>query len=109
MPKRRCVRIFGFHAALTVALLLGWAKPGVAAGWTPLAALAPNFPGTMILLTDGTVMVQNASNPAYQGWMKLTPDSSGSYINGTWSTVAAMSTPRLYFASEVLPSGKVWL
>jgi hypothetical protein len=44
-------------------------------------------------------------------WMRLTPDAHGSYINGDWRVVpvSTMGTPRLYFASQVLPSGKVWV
>jgi len=61
----------------------------------------------MILLTDGSVMVQGF-NPG-NNWMRLRPDSTGSYINGTWSNLASMSTPRLYYGSNVLTSGKVWL
>jgi hypothetical protein len=41
--------------------------------------------------------------------MRLAPDAMGSYINGTWTQLNPMSTPRLYFASEVLPNGKVWV
>ena len=40
-------------------------------------------------------------------WYRLTPNSSGSYINGTWTTLASMGTARLFFASNVLTSGKV--
>lgn len=84
-----------------------WAAPAQAesGSWSKVKTLAPGFAGTMLLLTDGTVMVQEYSN----AWMRLTPDSSGSYINGTWTTLASMRTPRLYMASQVLPSGKVWV
>jgi hypothetical protein len=58
-------------------------------------------------LTDGTVMVQGPDSGATNIWYKLTPASSGSYLNGTWSTLASLNTPRLYFASEALTSGKV--
>jgi hypothetical protein len=61
----------------------------------------------MMLLTDGTVMVQ--SNYDNQTWTKLTPTVSGSYVNGTWTTLAKMSTPRLYFGSNVLPDGRVFV
>src|SRR5262249_54463798 len=44
-----------------------------------------------------------------KNWYQLTPDATGSYLNGTWSTLASMSTQRLYFPSNVLPSGKVFL
>jgi hypothetical protein len=75
--------------------------------WTPLVNQAPDYAGTMMLLTDGRVMVQGY-DPG-DNWMTLTPDASGSYINGTWSSIASMSTTRLYFASNVLPTGKVFV
>src|SRR5436190_1217659 len=77
------------------------------ASWTPLANKALDDTGTMLLLTDGTVMVQGYAPGS--NWMRLTPDINGSYIDGTWSSIAPMSTTRLYYASHVLPSGKVWL
>ena len=77
------------------------------ASWTPLANKALDDTGTMLLLTDGTVMVQGYAPGS--NWMRLTPDINGSYIEGTWSSIAPMSTTRLYYASHVLPSGKVWL
>jgi hypothetical protein len=58
----------------------------------------------MILLTDGRVMVQEE---AQAHWHALTPDSSGSYVNGTWSTLADMSFWRRYYASGVLKDGRV--
>ena len=36
-----------------------------------------------------------------QSWMKLTPDAKGSYINGTWGTLASEPVARLYFASQI--------
>jgi hypothetical protein len=101
------VRIIALSVALTSALLLGGAVPSGAASWTHLTNLALDNAGTMLLLTDGTVMVQGYS-PG-NNWMRLTPDRTGSYINGTWSALASMSLPRLYYASHILPSGKVWL
>lgn len=66
----------------------------------------------MLLLTDGSVMVQTESLAApAQGvtktWAKLTPDSSGNYQNGTWSALAPMSLERQYYNSFVLPNGRV--
>jgi len=92
-------------------LFLGLAITSPAASWTPLTNLMPpgTFGGTMLLLTDGTVMVSNQVNGSYDVWLKLTPDSHGSYINGTWTTLASMSIQRLYFASVILPSGKLWV
>ena len=51
---------------------------------TALADAAPGGVLTMELLTDGTVM-------AVSGGVlyKLTPDATGSYVNGTWSQIAS--------------------
>jgi hypothetical protein len=60
----------------------------------------PNGAYLGFLLTDGTVMFQGN---------KLTPDSFGSYLNGTWSQLASL--PSGYspddFASSVLADGRV--
>ncbi len=75
--------------------------------WTPLRNLAPGTGGTMILLSNGTIMTQ--LNDGSNQWAALTPDATGSYINGTWSMLAPMSENRLYFASNVLPDGRVFV
>lgn len=59
---------------------------------------------TMILLSDGRVMVQEEASPH---WHALTPDINGSYVNGTWSTLSDMSFWRRYYASGVLKDGRV--
>jgi hypothetical protein len=63
-------------------------------------------PGNPILLTDGTVMLQD---DGCQDWWKLTPDQFGNYVNGTWTQLA--STPAgyspLYHSTAVLPDGRV--
>ena len=95
---------------LWMALIIAFALPvsSNAGTWETLTTFAPSRAGTMILLTDGTVMVQNGSN--YAGWMRLVPDINGSYTNGTWvSNIASMSLARLYFASNMLPDGRVWV
>ena len=77
--------------------------------WTPLTN-QPSFlldgAANPILMTDGTVLVQNA---AFPDWWKLTPDKFGSYVNGAWTQVA--STPDgyspLYHSSAVLPDGRL--
>ncbi len=79
--------------------------------WTALANQAPDYnKGVMLLLTDGTVICANSSGAGYgTGWDKLTPDIHGSYANGTWTRIASMNYDRTAFASQVLPSGKVWV
>ena len=73
--------------------------------WTAMTNTAPAGLGTMILLTDGSVMAEGPG--VTNTWYKLTPDSSGNYVNGTWSTLASMSLQRLYFGSKVLKDGRV--
>jgi hypothetical protein len=72
----------------------------------PVLDLVDCGPGNPVLLTDGTVLLQDAG---CQDWWKLTPDQFGSYVNGTWTQVA--STPAgyspLYHSSAVLADGRV--
>ena len=78
------------------------------ASWTPLANLPPGGSViNMLLLTDGSVITQSGDDG--QHWFKLIPDAHGSYVNGTWTTTAPMSFPRLYFTTNVLQDGRVWL
>lgn len=80
--------------------------------WTIIPTLPSGFNcGVSVLLTDGTVIVHNQNGGAGgtgKGWDKLTPNSSGSYINGTWSSIASMNNDRLYFATQMLNDGRVF-
>jgi len=108
-----CIRLkpaLGWVAAAFTVALVG--PPLLAAqSWTPLASLSPGFPNSMRLLTDGTIMVQScSSNATCNAWMRLRPNTLGSYVNGTWSLdIAPMSLQRLYYGSHVLPDGRVWV
>lgn len=64
--------------------------------------------GVPLLLTDGTVFIQN---PLTRDWYKLTPTNTGSYLNGTWSKMASLPSGYgpLYYASSVLADGRVVL
>jgi hypothetical protein len=80
--------------------------------WTPLTHLMPDSgsgTGNMMLLSNGTVMIQGggASDADFVKWYKLTPDSKGNYVDGTWSQLASMSLGRLDYTSVVLPDGEV--
>jgi hypothetical protein len=61
---------------------------------------------TAVLLTDGRAMVHEYNSP---NWWALTPDKSGSYLNGTWKKLGSMPSDYapLYFASQILPDGRV--
>ncbi len=57
-------------------------------------------------LTDGTVLGQGYNDT---DWYKLTPDNTGSYVNGTWTQVASLPSgysPDAY-SSATLANGKV--
>jgi hypothetical protein len=75
--------------------------------WTSLTNMAPDFPGTMTLLSSGQVMIQGYV-PG-NDFMLLTPDTSGSYVNGTFSFAASMSTTRLYYSSNLLANGNLFV
>jgi hypothetical protein len=74
--------------------------------WSPLTHQPTFGAGTMLLLTDGTVLCQNSGTPH---WWKLTPDLTGSYVNGTWTQMADGPNGPLYFASAVLRDGRVFV
>jgi hypothetical protein len=99
---------------------LGRAKPVASAPslaptgpspWVQLKHPPPFTPDTMLLASDGTVLVHAVTHigNGTSKWYKLTPDSSGSYANGTWSQIASMPSgynPE-YFASAILPDGRM--
>jgi hypothetical protein len=86
------------------------AKAGTKSPWTALKNAPPFSPGTMLLASDGTVLV-HAEPPAggTADWYKLTPNSKGSYVDGTWSKLPPMpgGYDPLYFSSAILPDGQM--
>jgi hypothetical protein len=80
-----------------------------AATWTQLTNPAPGSLGTMMLLTDGSVMTTLDGDSPGNDWGKLTPDSTGSYVNGTWTRLAQAINTRLFDASQVLQNGHVFV
>lgn len=76
--------------------------------WQPLANPFPGkrFPDTSLLLTDGSVIMHDGCS---RGWYRLTPDNTGSYVNGSWTATALMPAgyEPLYVASQVLPDGRL--
>ncbi len=96
--------VFACVALLSIAGVAG------AQSWQPLTHQPSFTAGQALLLTDGTVMVHREDpNDGYSQWYKLTPDINGSYVNGTWSQIASLSSNYgpLFFASAVLADGKV--
>ena len=93
---------------LSAVLILLLAASGVSLAQSvqSLVHQPPDGAGIAFLLTDGTVIVQGNGE---SDWAKLTPDQSGSYVKGTWKTIASL--PAGYvpdaFASAVLANGRV--
>ena len=82
--------------------------------WTLFNAPSGVSADTVILLTDGSVLVHNADFPGSPGtggrdWYRLKPDDNGAYDSGTWSGALNMATGRQYFGSGVLRDGRVYV
>ena len=95
-----------FALMLTALLWLLTPRLSNAGTWTNVVASAPGSIQLMLLLSDGTVMCSDGGNGA---WFKLTPDSNGSYINGSWTNLSSMSYTRRYFSSAMLRDGRIFV
>jgi regulation of enolase protein 1 (concanavalin A-like superfamily) len=73
---------------------------------TALKTAAPGSVNEMLLLGNGSVLCQLSGGA---GWAILTPSSTGSYINGTWSRVSNAHATRTYYSSQVLENGSVYV
>jgi hypothetical protein len=80
--------------------------------WQPLKT-PPSFPvGAIALLTDGTVLLHEEQDSSPQNWYKLTPDNTGSYVNGTITPIASLPIINgtqygpFYFGSAVMHGGR---
>ena len=96
---------------LGVSMLALLALLGIASAqkWTPLKHPGGyTGVGAMLLLTDGRVLMHDEGTNILD-WYTLTPDKTGSYINGPVKKVASMPSDYapLYFGSVVLPDGRV--
>ena len=85
------------------------AVPGVAfaaGSVTQLKNQPPDGAQVTFLLTDGTILAQGGRNSDF--WV-LTPDNTGSYINGTWTQVGSLQAGYApsAAASQVLADGRV--
>jgi hypothetical protein len=76
--------------------------------WQPLQNQPSFSAGSLLLLTDGTVLVHQEPRNG-ENWYKLTPDIHGSYVRGKWTKVASLPSgySPLFFGSAVLPDGRV--
>ncbi len=102
--ERSC--ILSKTSLLTVTALLALSCVSLAQTLTPLVHQPPDGIQLTFQLTDGTVMAQG--NKA-SDWWKLTPDITGSYVNGTWTQLASLPVGYVPedFASAVLADGRL--
>ncbi len=104
IQERSCILSKKFILTAIMVLLVG--SGAALAQLTKLKNQPPDGVGLSFQLTDGTVMVQgNAGND----WWKLTPDITGSYVNGTWTQLASLPSGYDPYAeaSAVLADGRL--
>jgi len=91
---------------LLTALVLAITSASFSQTLTRLKHQPPDGAILTFQMTDGTVIAQGGND---SDWWKLTPDITGSYVNGTWKQLASL--PAGYvpdaFASAVLADGRL--
>src|SRR5437868_12160982 len=65
------------------------------------------------MLSDGRAMLAANNAPNLLGvdsttWLPLSPNSAGSYVNGSFGAPSTMNTTRLIFPSLTLPDGRIF-
>ena len=94
--------------AITSIILFALLGAAGAQTWTPLVHQPGVNLGVMLQLRDGRILVHEEQNGNSSAWHILTPDSTGSYVNGTWSSGGLLPTGYApwFFGSQVLLDGK---
>ncbi len=96
-------RIIGI--ALLVSVL---ASMAVAQSWTSVTNPSPQAVGPMLTLRDGRILAHSDQNGNANVWYILSPDSKGSYANGSWAGPYAMQSgySPYYFSKAQFLDGK---
>ena len=93
---------------ITTLVLLAWSAHAGAQTWIPMDTPPAFNVGVALQLTDGNILVQENRT---SNWYKLAPDKNGIYHHSEFTKVASfpssMNYVPLYFASAVLPDGRV--
>ena len=87
----------------------GLAMSASAGTWSKLTHTPPAAVNLMLLMSDGTVLATTSSGGTSSAWLKLTPAPNGNYTSGSWSFVASSKYDRLYFASQVMWDGRLFV
>jgi hypothetical protein len=80
------------------------ATPAAGGTWTKINS-PPSGLDDAHLMSDGTVLCGQGGT----AWYKLTPDIHGSYINGTWTQIASTTYSRLFYSTQVLTNGNLYV
>ena len=85
----------------------------LSASWVNLSASGtapPSGGGAMNLLSNGSLLIQNGSNPPPSNLtFTLTPQAStGSYVNGVWASTGNLNEARLFYSTATLPDGRIF-
>jgi uncharacterized repeat protein (TIGR01451 family) len=99
--RRRRAKRFGLESLEARLVMTGT--------WAPVANLATQLDtlGKLALLTDGSVLAPKVGNGGTTTTEKLTPDSNGSYVNGTWTALAPLTVARSHASELMLPDARV--
>ncbi len=94
--------------ALTVLLALAGIASAQGPFWTDLTNQPSAATGPLLQLRDGRILVNESQGPDPGVWFILTPDATGSYVNGTWTTTGHLPQgyAPVYFGSQVLLNGR---
>lgn len=101
---RTCLKMCAFTSAM-LAMMIGVAN---AQSWTPLTHQPGVSLGAIVQLRDGRILAHEEQDGNSRNWWILTPDSTGSYVNGTWTSGGQLpaSYSPWFFSSQVLLDGQ---
>ena len=96
------------RSVLTAAVCLLGASLAGAQTWAPVTNNPGHNLGAMLQLRDGRILVHEEQSGNSANWWILTPDSTGSYKNGTWSSGGQLPSgyKPWFFSSAVFLDGK---
>ncbi len=108
-----CLVVKRLANILALAALCVSSRALAVGSWSALANTAHDSVALMLQLSDGTIMAANNPSCVFNctgnAWYRLTPDGFGNYANGNWTTLTSMSDTRLFYSSEVLTDGRVFV
>ena len=98
-----------YWVARWVCIAWFWIAQWVCVAWTWIFyVFCWGDAGAAFLLTDGSVLLNECSlETGTRRWWRLWADNTGNYAGGIWTRMADSLQARKYFASAVLPDGRL--